>query len=576
MKSSIIWIRNFGIICIILLKIEIGNIFSQDFSIVGWATVNAEGYNGTTGGQGGVEVTVKTATEFQAAINDKSDGPLIIYVEGILTHDDKIDIKYISDISIIGRGDNAELNGFGVNIREANNIIVRNLKIHHVIADRGDAVGIDRCHHVWIDHCELYSDMVHDKDYYDGLLDIKNGSRYITASWNIIHDHYKTSLIGSTDDASQLATDSLFKITYHHNYFHNTNSRNPSLRFGRLHAFNNYYKDIDSYCIAVRKGAHAIVENNHFESCGTPVTTTFGDGPDGFACLSNNLYSGTSAETDNDISQTDCSWNVPYAYVLDNQNNVKDLVVSNSGVGIIDTTKVHIYTITVQIEGEGSVSPNGGSYTEGVDVNLTANPAQGWLFDKWSGDIDNANQTITLTVNSDLSIIAQFTELPVYNLTVNIEGEGNVFPSERSFHEGDEMNFIAVPSAGWKFEQWKGDITETDSIIEITFNSDVNITAEFSQIVSIFAHENKENIIYQNFPNPFNEYTYLNLSLNTNTHVKVDLLDISGKYLKNVTSDIYSAGDHSIYFNRDGIESGVYLFKIFLGQDVYYSKLVIK
>ena len=37
-----------------------------------------------------------------------------------------------------------------------------------------------------------------EKDKYDGLLDIKKNSEYITVSWCYFHDHYKSILIGFT------------------------------------------------------------------------------------------------------------------------------------------------------------------------------------------------------------------------------------------------------------------------------------------------------------------------------------------------------------------------------------------
>ncbi|MFC2138260.1 T9SS type A sorting domain-containing protein [Bacteroidota bacterium] len=414
-----------------IFSLGVGIMSAQNFSIAGYATVNADGYNGTTGGQGGDTITVKTAAEFVDAINNKDTNPLIIYVEGPLSHSENISIKYISDISIIGRGDNTELDGFGLTLREANNIIIRNLKIHHVLASFGDAIGLENCHHVWIDHCELYSDMDHDKDYYDGLLDIKRGSKYITASWNIIHDHYKTSLIGNSDNISLMETDTLMKITYHHNYFHNTNSRNPSLRYGWIHAYNNYYKDIDSYCIAVRKGAHAIVENNYFENCGTPVTTTFGDAPDGFACLSNNVYADSTTESDDDISQTDCSWNLPYSYQLDSTDLLMDSIPFFAGIGIIDTKEIPIYTITVNIIGEGIVEPSSRNFETGTVVELEAVPSEGWIFDKWSGDINDTLEVIDVAVNSDLVITAEFIEDNVINIAQHRDRnyEYNIYPN---------------------------------------------------------------------------------------------------------------------------------------------------
>ncbi len=91
---------------------------------------------------------------------------------------------------------------------------------------------------IWIDHCELYSDLTHGKDFYDGLLDIKNESSFVTVSWSNIHDHWKASLISSGDEQ---VGDTVIRATYHHNYFHDCGSRLPSIRFGRAHVFDNYY-----------------------------------------------------------------------------------------------------------------------------------------------------------------------------------------------------------------------------------------------------------------------------------------------------------------------------------------------
>ena len=44
----------------------------------------------------------------------------------------------------------------------------------------------------------VYTDV--DRDYYDGLLDTKNSARYITFSWNYMHDAWKASLVGASDE----------------------------------------------------------------------------------------------------------------------------------------------------------------------------------------------------------------------------------------------------------------------------------------------------------------------------------------------------------------------------------------
>ncbi|MBN2213396.1 MAG: T9SS type A sorting domain-containing protein [Bacteroidales bacterium] len=319
---------------------------TPDFCMTGYATVEAEGLLTTTGGEGGTTDTVSTLDELQAFAKsrEKNTSPGILYIKGKIESQESltVSIKHGANVSVIGLGSDAELKNVGLNIWDYTNVIVRNLTIHEVLYP-DDAITIDECHHVWIDHCELYSKIGEgiDVDTYDGLLDIKNGSRYVTLSWNYLHDHMKCSLIGHSDGSSHEATDSQFRITFHHNYFRFTDGRNPSLRFGALHMFNNYLENITDYGIAIRQAGHAKLENNHFESVNIPVTTNKFDGPEGYACLSGNIYTGTCSADDNSITQTDCDfWNdLPYSYTLDSANHVAMLAKLFAGAGVLDTIK---------------------------------------------------------------------------------------------------------------------------------------------------------------------------------------------------------------------------------------------
>lgn len=66
---------------------------------------------------------------------------------------------------------------------------MRNLKISKVLADYGDAITIQASKNVWVDHVDLSSDLDHDKDYYDGLVDVTHASEWVTISNSYIHDH---------------------------------------------------------------------------------------------------------------------------------------------------------------------------------------------------------------------------------------------------------------------------------------------------------------------------------------------------------------------------------------------------
>jgi uncharacterized repeat protein (TIGR02543 family) len=66
------------------------------------------------------------------------------------------------------------------------------------------------------------------------------------------------------------------------------------------------------------------------------------------------------------------------------------------------------YELTTSVVGQGSVSPASGTYEEGTQVTLTAEAADGYVFDGWSGDASGTSATVTLTMDSDKSVTANF------------------------------------------------------------------------------------------------------------------------------------------------------------------------
>ncbi|CAM3641203.1 Pectate lyase domain-containing protein [Marinicrinis lubricantis] len=305
---------------------------TPDLGLIGFAAMNG----GTTGGEGSnaVVVTVSTGTDLQNAIKNKDPNrPLKIYVDGTITQSNssglsKIDVKDTSDISIYGVGNRGELSGIGIKIWRADNIIIRNLKIHHVNIGDKDAISIEGpSSNIWIDHNELYNSLDASKDYYDGLIDMKGESEYITISWNYIHDSWKTSLIGSSDSDNFDR-----KVTYHHNYFENIYSRGPLFRFGQGHLFNNYYDGIIDTGINSRMGATLRIENNHFENSKDPIVSMYSD-QIGYWDVRNNKFVNS---TGNMPTTSTTTYNPPYSYSLTPVDDVKALVLQNAGVGKIN------------------------------------------------------------------------------------------------------------------------------------------------------------------------------------------------------------------------------------------------
>lgn len=190
------------------------------------------------------------------------------------------------------------------------NVIVKYLHFGDVIGDDyfdgkgNDALSIKGGQHVWIDHCEFSSSLTPKevdgtdinfsdhkfpvdlegenskpeqkwtKDFYDGLLDVSETSRFVSISNSYFHDHWKACLCGgSNDKAESRPQGSQVRMTMYNNYFENIHSRQPLFRFGRAHIYSSYLKGADSATtgseatgIEVRAESLVYVDNVYFEN----------------------------------------------------------------------------------------------------------------------------------------------------------------------------------------------------------------------------------------------------------------------------------------------------------------------
>ena len=155
-----------------------------------------------------------------------------------------------------------------------------------------------------------------------------------------------------------------------------------------------------------------------------------------------------------------------------------------------DVTPISKYTLSVTSTDGGTVSSQGGSYNDGSSVTITASPNSEYLFENWSnGSTENP---LTITVNQNLSLTANFVKRK-YPLTINIQGEGTVreeiVSSARSsdpteYNSGTTLRLTAVPSEGWVFSDWTGDVESSNSTITVLLNEPKNLNVNFSEITS--------------------------------------------------------------------------------------------
>ena len=166
-------------------------------------------------------------------------GAAVVRVSGTISCSGMLAIG--SNKTILGAS-GAKIVGCGLNIKNAKNVIVRNMTFDDW---DDDAINVETSTNVWIDRNTFFTG-------YDGSVDTKRASDYVTISWNHFDGQDKNSLVGHSDDNGSQDRGKL-RVTYHHNWFDGTNQRNPRVRFGNpVHVFNNLY----SSGRVVRGGVH--------------------------------------------------------------------------------------------------------------------------------------------------------------------------------------------------------------------------------------------------------------------------------------------------------------------------------
>jgi pectate lyase len=301
------------------------------------AVFAADGFGeNATGGEGGNIVVIDSAADFKELV-ETPDVPYIVHISG------SIDLGSVggtvrihSNKTILGVDPNATITGQLGFKKGSSNIIIEQLNITNPgIYGEGDGISLkEDINDVFITKCTLY-------DCEDGCLDITRRSDRITVSWCKFYftaagsDQSRVSLIGSSDNA----TDDLGKlhITFHHNFFGTLCwQRMPSVRYGRVHIYNNYYNCPDNlYCIRSRIHAECLIENNYFDSVKDPYYIYVRD-PDeikGKIRASGNVFdncTGRIHDGDDDVF-------VPsYSYTLDNTVDVTTVVRLGAGAGGVD------------------------------------------------------------------------------------------------------------------------------------------------------------------------------------------------------------------------------------------------
>jgi pectate lyase len=174
-----------------------------------------------------------------------------------------------SYITIEGVGNDATADGWGIRIKNASNVEIRNIGFMNTDSGEGDNVSLQQGNeYIWVHNNDLfYGEPGGDADQAkgDGAMDTKK-SFYVTFSYNHFWDTGKTHLVGNKEGINEQNY-----ITLHHNWYDHSDSRHPRVRVATVHVYNNYYDGVSKYGAGATMGADLFVEANYFKNTKRPM-----------------------------------------------------------------------------------------------------------------------------------------------------------------------------------------------------------------------------------------------------------------------------------------------------------------
>jgi|AntRauTorckE6833_2_1112554.scaffolds.fasta_scaffold00113_22 hypothetical protein len=144
-------------------------------------------------------------------------------------------------------------------------------------------------------------------------------------------------------------------------------------------------------------------------------------------------------------------------------------------------------------------------------------------------------------------------------------------------------NFSLSESSSYKLSPDWDNLTEQNLIVQVDSNMDGNYdeTFEVSPETPVSIETNESSNIpakfelKQNYPNPFNPTTNIDFNLPSSAYVELSVYNTLGQKVATLVNDQMKAGSHSINWDARNMSSGVYLYKIQVGNKIQTRKMIL-
>lgn len=160
----------------------------------------------------------------------------------------------------------------------------------------------------------------------------------------------------------------------------------------------------------------------------------------------------------------------------------------------------------------GSNNPSPTIYDSGTRVTVLATPNRGYRFVNWSGASESTDSSITITINSDITLTANFIQVDTLIIDRRPRAGGSIAIKDTTTHDNGALVSVTVTAAsGYEFANWttiSGTLPSSTDVTNptISFNIDGNviIRASFKYNNTVFGSftDSRDNQTYRTVTMP--------------------------------------------------------------------------
>lgn len=218
----------------------------------------------------------------------------------------------------------------------------------------------------------------------------------------------------------------------------------------------------------------------------------------------------------------------------------------------------------------------------------TPKTSEGYVFAGWSGNYFGTANPDTIVVNGPRQVSANFF-VQTHEISISIlpENTGSILriPNKSTFFNGEMVQLKAIPTTGYAFDFWSGDLSGMVNPATLLVSGNKNVTAHFKLTSTGVDAESFEKsvpnkfLLEQNYPNPFNSKTLIRFHISETDRVSLCVFNMKGERIRTLVDEIkppgvYQAVWDDMSYNEREVSAGTYVVVLRSGNRVQKMKMV--